>query len=53
MNRSKSVENENKQMRNIQESLNSTLHKVKTENELIIQSLKNNLEMKEKDANRF
>jgi len=53
MNRAKSVENENKQMRTIQESLNSTLNKVKTENELIIQSLKNNLEMKEKEVNRF
>jgi len=53
MNRCKSVENENKQLRNIQESLSGTLSKVKTEHELIIQSLRGNLELKDKELTRF
>lgn len=53
MQRSKSLEHENKQLRDIQENLSSTLNRVKVENEHIIVGLKQNLDMKERECQRM
>lgn len=47
------MENENKQLKSIQDNLSNTLNQVKSENSIIIQGLKSNLELKERELNRL
>lgn len=47
------METENKHFRDINDNLSVTLNKVKTENEVIINGLKSNLDMKEKEIHRI
>lgn len=51
--RFKSMESETKSMKNVQENLNNTLNQVKSENSIIIQGLKSNLELKEREITRM
>lgn len=51
--RFKSLDNENKQLKSIQDNLSNTLNQVKSENSIIIQGLKSNLELKERELNRM
>jgi len=53
MQKLKSYEHENKQLKDIQENLNSTLNRVKSENENIINNLKLNLSHKETEYKRL
>jgi len=47
------LDNENKQLKSIQDNLSNTLNQVKSENSIIIQGLKSNLELKERELNRM
>lgn len=53
MQKYKTMETENKHFRDINDNLSVTLNKVKTENEVIINGLKSNLDMKEKEIHRI
>jgi len=51
--RHKGLENENKQLKGIQDNLSNTLNQVKSENSIIIQGLKSNLDLKERELSRL
>lgn len=51
--RFKTMESETKSIKNVQENLNNTLNQVKSENSIIIQGLKSNLELKEREITRM